>query len=366
LSLRDGPLGDIKVPLRWTAAVALIVAIFAVMALVFVDPRSSVGAGPLGVVRRVADQAVGPVGDVISAPIRWIGAGAAAVSGYFIAGEQNQTLRRELAQARKWRDTALALAQENARYRALMGVKTDPPIPMVFAQTVTDSRGPFANSRLADVGASKGVVEGNPALSEHGLVGRVTGVGANVCRIMLLSDPESRVPVMIASTNARAILTGDGGPNPSLAYLRTHEPVRAGERVMTSGDGGVFPRGLPVGVTAKGYDGQWRVILDADAAPIDYVQILLFKDFSQLEPAADLAPQNPPSAMTARPTPTLLRPTAAPSVATAAPPTPKVAHPASPAPVLAKHPATPATTSTPPKKPAKHSAATIGDLLDRP
>ncbi len=91
----------------------------------------------------------------------------------------------------------------------------------------------------------------------------------------------SRTPVLVARTDARAILLGDGGSNPRLGYLRGQEPVRDGDRVLTSGDGGVFPRGLPVGVAAKGLDGQWRVRLDADLTAIDFIRVLEFQDFTQ-------------------------------------------------------------------------------------
>jgi rod shape-determining protein MreC len=196
------------------------------------------------------------------------------------------------------------LREENVRLRALMGVKTDPPLPVVFARTVIDARGPYSNTRLVDAGSSRGIVEGNPALSEHGLVGRVTGVAPDVSRVLLLTDAESRTPVLIERTNGRAILTGDGGPNPQLAYLRTHSPLREGDRVLTSGDGGVLPRGLPVGAAVRGADGGWRVALDSDAAPIDFVQILLFKDFAQLVPPAGLPAAALPSTTTEAPSAT--------------------------------------------------------------
>src|SRR5258707_15606291 len=118
---------------------------------------------------------------------------------------------------------------------------------------------------------------------------------------MLLTDVESRTPVMIPRTNGRAILTGDGGPSPSLAYLRTHDALRAGDRVLTSGDGGVVPRGLAVGTVAKGFDGAWRVSLDSDSMPIGFVRILLFKDFSQLSGPADLNPKTLPTTDTDAP-----------------------------------------------------------------
>ena len=120
---------------------------------------------------------------------------------------------------------------------------------------------------------------------------------------MLVTDVQSRTPVFVPRANGRAILTGDGGPNPVLGYLRTHIPLREGDRVLTSGDGGVIPRGLPVGSVVKGLDGSWRVALDADNAPMDEVRILLFRDFSQLASPQDLAPKALPSLATEPPAP---------------------------------------------------------------
>jgi rod shape-determining protein MreC len=310
LSLRDGPLGDIKPPVVWMAAVALAVALVVALALFVGDRRETMKSGAYATTRRAVDSVAGPIGDVLSTPVGWVGDGLNGVQDYFVAGAQNHELKLELARARTWRDRALALQEENDRYRALLGVRTDPPMPMVFARTVIDARGPFSNSRLMNVGASRGVVEGNPALSEHGLVGRVTGVSATASRIMLLTDVESRTPVLIARTNGRAILTGDGGPSPRLDYLRTHDPVRPGDRVLTSGDGGVLPRGLPIGVAIRGFDGAWRVALDSDASPIDFVQILLYKDFSQLIVPGELQPLQLPSTATA---PAAAAPSAAPT-----------------------------------------------------
>lgn len=292
MSLRDGPFGEIKPPIVWLAAAALILAGLAALALFLAPSR---GEGDL---RRAADEAAGSAGRVLVAPVRATSGAFGAVSDYFAAGAQNRQLRADLAAALSWRDEALTLRAENVRLRALLGVRTVPPLPMIAADTVLDARGPFSNSRLVDAGADQGVAEGNPVLSDHGLIGRITGVSANVSRVLLLTDVDSRTPVMIARTNGRAILTGDGGPNPALRFLRTHDALQAGDRVLTSGDGGVLPRGLPVGGAVQGVDGVWRVALDSDAEPIDFVRILLFKDFSQVSGAGDLAPSQPPSTAT--------------------------------------------------------------------
>ncbi|MDB5444304.1 MAG: mreC, partial [Phenylobacterium sp.] len=207
MSLRDSPLGELKVPLTWTAAIALIVAVVAVVAILVSDRRDSFRAEAYGATRGVADQVLTPVGDALSAPGRWTGAGVEAVRGYFFAVSENRRLKVELKEMRQWRDVAFALRNENARYRTILGLKTDPPIPMVAARVVLDSRGPFANTRLANAGTENGIKVGNPVLSENGLVGRIIGVTNGASRVLLTTDTASKIPVMIDRTNARAILT---------------------------------------------------------------------------------------------------------------------------------------------------------------
>jgi rod shape-determining protein MreC len=359
VSLRDNPLGEIKVPLAWTAAVALVVAGVVAVAFLATDRRGVFQAEAYGVSRKAADAVAAPVGGVLAGPIRWTGAGVDYVKGYFFAVSENRRLKAELKEARQWRDTALALKHINERYRVMLGMKTDPPIPMVSARIVADARGPFANTRLADVGDEKGIKPGYPVMSENGLVGRIIGVTTGASRVLLLTDVASRTPVMIDRTNARAILAGDGGPNPKLDYMRGTNPVREGDRVVTSGDGGVLPRGLPVGVAAKGLDGRWRVVLSSDAAPIDYVRILKFQDFSQLVnyKALEKMPVPPPSTtqvdvIGVTPTPSPAAPTAATprTVARPARPAASSAAPGSAAPRPAAPAAAaprPATTSAP-------------------
>jgi rod shape-determining protein MreC len=352
--------------------VALIVAAIVAIALLLTDRRETFQGEAYGVTRKAADAVSAPVNGALSAPIRWTGDGVNAVRGYFFAISENRRLKAELGEMRQWRDAAIALRDTNERYRTLLGLRTEPPVPMVAARIITDSRGPFASTRLASAGKEKGVSPGNPVMSENGLVGRIIGVTTGVSRVLVLTDIASRTPVMIDRTNARAILSGDGGPNPKLDYLRGEKPVREGDRVLTSGDGGLLPRGLPVGTAVKGLDGVWRVSLASDSAPIDYVQILLFKDFGQLANRAELdAPLPPPplpAGMAPQPPATTVpvTPPAAASAAAPAGPPPVVATPAPKAatppakaanPAPATNTATPAPKAAPPADPTPQGAA---------
>lgn len=289
MAFRDGPFENLKVPLAWTAAVAVVVCGVGAVLLLISDARG--GASPYQPARAGVETVAGPVGGVFAAPVRWFGHLADGVGGYFFAVSENRRLRRELAELAPWRDQAIALKNINARYEAMLGIRPEPPVPMRTARSVSDSRGPFSNARLLDVGAAAGIKVGNPVINEHGLVGRIVGTSPNVSRMLLLTDVASRTPVLVDRTDARAILTGDGSGNPRLEFVRGVGSVQAGDRILTSGDGGAFPRGLPIGVAARGVDGSWRVKLFSDRGAIDYVRILMFEDFGQLvDPEALNAP----------------------------------------------------------------------------
>ena len=308
MSLRDGPFGDIRVPLTWSAGAALVIAAIIAAALLMGDRRETMKANAYDTARRAVDAVAAPVGGTLSSPVRWTHSGLDFIRGYWDAVGENRRLRAELAEDRQLRDSLAATQVENQRLKAVLGIRTDPPLPHVAAETIFDSRGAFANTRLANVGRDKGVTEGDPVVSEHGLVGRIVGVSDHVSRVLLLTDDESHTPVLLVRTNGRAILSGDGGSSPKLDYIRSSLGLKDGDRVLTSGDGGVFPRGLPVGVVTRGIDGAWRVQLDSDAAPIDYVQILLFTDFAQLANERALTPKDLPTAMTEEPSQSIIAP----------------------------------------------------------
>ncbi len=350
MALRQDSFGELKVPLAWTAGVALVVCVVIAVALMLSDRRGAVENTAHSATQQAVDTVVSPVGDVLSRPGLWLNDAGAFIASYWNAAGENRRLKQELEEARRIEDRATALAIENARLRTMLNVSTEPPMPMVTARVVFDGRGPYRRAQLANVGTSKGVAIGHPVISERGLVGRVIGVSPGVSRILMLKDVSARTPVMLVNSNARAILAGDGGDNPRLDNLRGPDEIKAGDRVLTSGDGGIYPRGLPVGRVVKGIDGKWRVALDSDAAPIDWVRILLFNDYSQLADQKALAQTAMPPVITENPQARLLRqPSAAPATAPQTAPgvSPKAKAPAQKTPAP-KTPAAPQPKAAPP------------------
>jgi len=188
--------------------------------------------------------------------------------------EQNQELRRELQQMKAWKEAALQLEQENAKLLDLNKVRLDPALTFITGVVLADSGSPFRQSVLLNVGARDGIQNGWATTDGLGLVGRVSGVGDTSSRVILLNDTNSRIPVTIQPSGQRSILMGDNSPLPLLDFLEAPEAVRPGDRVISSGDGGVFPAGQLVGQVVLGTDRQLRVRLAADYERLEFLRVL--------------------------------------------------------------------------------------------
>lgn len=209
--------------------------------------------------------------------------------------EQNQELRRELQQMKAWREAALQLEQKNARLLDLNRVRLDPKLTHVTGVVLADSGSPFRQSVLLNVGARDGIRDGWAAMDGIGLVGRISGVGERTSRVILLTDSNSRVPVTVQPSGQKALLAGDNSSLPPLDFLEDADLVRPGDSVVTSGDGGMLPAGLPVGQVAMGTDRRLRVILGADYERLEFLRVLRSHELQPItDPGALIAPPPTP------------------------------------------------------------------------
>ena len=188
--------------------------------------------------------------------------------------DQNKELRRELQQMKAWKEAALQLEQENARLLELNNVRLDPQLTFVTGVVLADAGSPFRQSVLLNIGARDGIVDGWAAMDGIGLVGRISGVGQSTSRVMLLSDSSSRIPATIQPSGESAIVVGDNSVAPVIDFLEDPDQVRPGDRVVSSGDGGVFPSGLLIGHVASDPGGRLRVRLSADYERLEFLRVL--------------------------------------------------------------------------------------------
>ena len=127
---------------------------------------------------------------------------------------------------------------------------------------------------LINAGSRDGLGRGQAAMTGHGLAGRVTAVGLQSARILLITDINSRVPVIVQSSRDRAILAGDNSRLPRLAFLPSNASVNSGDIIVTSGHGGIFPAGLPVGRVSRSDDGVVRVNPFVRFEKLEFVRVI--------------------------------------------------------------------------------------------
>ena len=238
--------------------------------------------------------------------------------------EQNQELRRELQRMSAWKEAAVQLEQENAKLLTQANVRLDPALTSVSGVVMADSGTAFRQSVLLNRGTRDGILDGWATMDGLGLVGRISGVGETTSRVMLLTDPSSRLPVTIQPSGQRALLTGDNTALPYLDFMESPENVRASDRVVSSGDGGLFPPGLLVGQAVETKDGRMRVRLAADYGRLEFLRVLRSHPAEQLADNSALIPPPPPSfigpPLPPRPAPSPLAADQAAAAATAARP----------------------------------------------
>ena len=209
--------------------------------------------------------------------------------------EQNQELRRELQQMKSWQEAAIQLGQENARLLDLNKVKLNAQLTFVTGVVLTDNGSPFRRSVLLNVGARDGIRDGWATMDGLGLVGRISGVGDQTSRVILLTDTNSRVPVTIQPSGQKALLIGDNTLAPPVDIADNLEDVRPGDRVVTSGDGRVFPADILVGQIAQGPNGRLRVKLAADYGRLEFLRVLRNPEMPMIESTGELVSPDAPS-----------------------------------------------------------------------
>jgi rod shape-determining protein MreC len=226
--------------------------------------------------RAAVVNAAAPLLDALSRPIATVVAGYHYVTGLADAYNENQLLKAEVARLRLLDQTSAKLAAENAMLRDLTRFVPDSAASFVSARVVGEGGGPFVRSVLINAGARDGLSRGQAVVTGDGLIGRLTDVGDSASRVLLLTDLNSRVPVVIEETRERAILAGDNSDRPALAYLPPDARIASGQRVVTSGNGGVLPPGLQVGTVVLGRDGVPRVQPFVTWSKLEFVRVIDF------------------------------------------------------------------------------------------
>ena len=226
--------------------------------------------------RMALADALAPIFAIVAEPVATVHRTVAAARDLLGVHAENARLKAENEQLRRWHAVALALDAENAQLKANLRWMPDPAPSYVTARVVADAGGVYARAVLLSVGPNHGLTKGQVALDESGLVGRITELGNRSARVLLVTDMNSRIPVILEGSRARAILEGTNGARPRLVHWPEGVMPVEGERVVTSAEAGAFPAGLPVGVVHYSSSNAAEV---APAAKLDRLEVVRIFDY---------------------------------------------------------------------------------------
>ena len=221
---------------------------------------------------------VAPIMNVMSRPAATV---ADAIEGINELGrlrEENAKLRAQNERLLHWQAAGLKLSGENDRLRALLRFVPEAEADVVTARVVGDSGGVFVRSIVVVAGARDGVAKGQAAMTGDGLVGRVVSVGGRSARVLLITDLNSRIPVVFEESRERGILAGDNTAAPKLSFLRHGARVNTGDRIVTSGHGGVLPAGLPIGIVTNVAGEEIHVRPFAALDRLEFVRVIAHRE----------------------------------------------------------------------------------------
>lgn len=281
---RAGSVLRLASPIRaWAQRFALLALVGAAFALMLLGRTDG---ALIDRARIMVTDAVAPILDAAARPVATLHQMVAEAQELAALREINSDLRERNERLMHWQAAALRLEAENAALRGLLNMVPDPRRRFVTARVIGDQGGAFVRSVLVNAGTRDGIERGQAALSGNGLAGRVAQVGERSARVLLVTDMNSRIPVLVGPHRHRAVLAGDNSPQPSLLYLGPRVEVRPGEQVITSGHGGVIPPGLPVGMVAASGETGVRVEPLVDWHHMEFLRLVDYEMPGLVLPAA--------------------------------------------------------------------------------
>ena len=215
-----------------------------------------------------------PVLEAIARPVAVANRTIADLKEFASLREENARLREENARLLAWQTAARRLENENEGLRGLANFREGPEASFITARIVGDSVSAYVRGALLNVGRKVGVAAGQAVVTGEGLAGRIAEVGDNSSRVLFVTDVNSRLPVLIERTRERAILAGDNSSQLRLTLLQSLQGVQRGDRIITSGHGGSFPVGIPVGEVVETGEGHVRVRPFADFSRLEFVRVV--------------------------------------------------------------------------------------------
>ena len=222
---------------------------------------------------RVVNSVV-PLVDVFSEPVEAIATIGKAINEIFYVHDENLYLHKEIAKLRKEALLTHQISSENARLHELLNFVGAQDVSFLTARVIATTAGPYTRSLTINAGTLQGVKLDQAVVSEEGLIGRVIEISTRTARVLLVTDINSHTPVIMEKSRERAMIKGNNSSQLEAVYLPQNSRISEGELAITSGDGDLFPSGMPVGIVQSNENGKVTVQSLADWSRLEYVSVI--------------------------------------------------------------------------------------------
>lgn len=221
-------------------------------------------------------EGLSPSFSITQTPAQWMESAVTSVEQFFATYEENTTLRAERESVWLMQSKMAELQEENLALRAQMELPHAPEAHPIAARVLANLTSPFNRSFFLNVGADKGIKKDMAVMSLEGMVGRIIEVNDHTSRVLLLTDVNSRIPVIGQTSRQRGIAAGQNAYWLALKHSDPLQMFEADEIVITSGDGGTLPHGLPIGRIQLTENGTPRIDPSVDFNRLDWVSVVDF------------------------------------------------------------------------------------------
>ncbi|KAA8999217.1 rod shape-determining protein MreC [Affinibrenneria salicis] len=226
----------------------LFLAVITAIGLIIADSRL----GTFVKIRTYMDTAVSPFYFLANGPRQVLDSVSETLASRDQLGLENRALRQELLYKNSDLMLLGQLKQENARLRELLGSPLRQDEQKMVTQVISTGTDPYSDQVVIDKGAASGVYEGQPVISDKGVVGQVIAVAQQTSRVLLICDASHALPIQVLRNDIRVIAAGNGCTDDlQLEHLPNNTDIRVGDVLVTSGLGGRFPEGYPVAVVSS-------------------------------------------------------------------------------------------------------------------
>jgi len=229
---------------------------------------------PLNKIRSFVKDVVYRTAAVVTYPTKIFSGSYNVVEDHFTLYKNYNDLKKENDELKSKYSKAEFLELENSQLRKLINEQMQSESNLVSARVMLDEQSPYLNSFVINIGANKEIKKGMAVLDGKNFIGRIVDVNFFSSRILLVTDLNSKIPVISEPSGNHAILSGHADNKPTLEYLSENHKIEEEDKIYTSGKEGIFAPGIPIG-EAKIEKDMVKVKLYSELAEITFVNINL-------------------------------------------------------------------------------------------